>query len=138
MKRLILSAIFCVAASLIGAALVGAAPANAKVTAHDLGRPPPRAAAPAKVRTISGTVGPSFTISMARKRTHAGLYAITIHDKGSIHNFHLTGPGGVDRKTGISFTGTKTWNVRLRVGTYRFQCDPHADMMHGTLVVFGG
>jgi hypothetical protein len=137
MKRFIGIAAACLAAS-----LVGTAPADARVPtehptrqAQALVKP---AVAPSKVRSISGTVGPGFTISMARERTHAGLYKITIHDKASIHNFHLTGPGDVDRTTAVSFIGTKTWNVRLRVGTYRFQCDPHADMMNGTLVVFSG
>jgi plastocyanin len=57
-----------------------------------------------------------------------------ISDKGTIHDFHLMG-AGVNKVTSISGTGTSTWNVTLKKGTYKFQCDPHAPSMHGTLKV---
>lgn len=40
---------------------------------------------------LSGTVGPGFTISMAKKPTKAGKYTLVVSDKSSIHNFHLNG-----------------------------------------------
>jgi plastocyanin len=84
--------------------------------------------------TLSGTVGPGFTISMNKQTVKAGTYAITIHDLASIHDFHLTGPG-VDKKTSVPGTGTTKWTVNLKKGTYQFVCDPHRTIMHGVLKV---
>src|SRR5207244_8114200 len=50
--------------------------------------------------TLTGTVGPGFTITMSKKIVKHGAYVITIHDRSAIHNFHLTGPG-VNKKTSI-------------------------------------
>jgi plastocyanin len=88
---------------------------------------------------LTGTVGPGFTISLKKGTTKVtklkpGAYTITVNDKSSIHNFHLTGPG-VNKKTSVSGTGTKTWTVTLKKGTYRFVCDPHATMMKGSFKV---
>jgi hypothetical protein len=50
-------------------------------------------------------------------RVRHGLKTFVIRDRSSIHNFHLFGPGGVDRKTGIAFVGTRTWSpVKLVAG----------------------
>jgi hypothetical protein len=87
-----------------------------------------------KVRKLSGSVGPSFDISMNRSRTRPGMYDITIRDLSTAHNFHLTGRG-VDKKTPVGRAVTKVWHVRLRVGTYRFQCDMHPNQMFGHLRV---
>jgi plastocyanin len=84
--------------------------------------------------TLTGTVGPGFTITMNKKTVTAGPYAITIHDLASIHDFHLTGTG-VDKKTSVSGTGTTKWTVKLKKGTYHFVCDPHRTIMHGVLNV---
>ena len=95
------------------------------------------AAAPAGAMSsgsLTGTVGPGFTISLSAKTVKAGKYKIVVSDKGSIHNFHLMGPG-VNKTTSISGTGTSTWNVTLKKGTYKYQCDVHASSMHGTLKV---
>jgi plastocyanin len=91
-------------------------------------------------RKLTGTVGPGFTITLKQgtksvKTLRAGSYTIKVADKGDIHNFHLIGPG-VNKKTGVSSTGTQTWTVRLRAGKYTFQCDPHATSgMRGTFKV---
>jgi plastocyanin len=84
--------------------------------------------------TLTGTVGPGFTITMNKTTVKAGSYAITIHDLASIHDFHLTGPG-VDKKTSVTGTGTTKWTVKLKKGTYHFVCDPHHTIMHGILKV---
>ena len=84
--------------------------------------------------TLTGTVGPGFTIHMNKATTKAGTYVITIHDLATIHDFHLTGPG-VDRKTSVSGTGTTKWTVKLKKGTYHYVCDPHHTIMHGILKV---
>ena len=88
----------------------------------------------AAVPVFQGTVGPGFTISMAKKPTKAGKIKLVVADKSSIHNFHLTGPG-VNVKTVVSQTGTKTFTVTLKKGTYRFVCDPHASQMKGSFKV---
>jgi plastocyanin len=96
----------------------------------------------AVTRTLTGTVGPGFVITMNKpggKRTTnlpvtAGTYVITIHDLSSIHNFHLSGPG-INKLTSVPATGTTTWRVTLKKGTYHFVCDPHRPIMHGILKV---
>ena len=62
---------------------------------------------------------------MAKKPTKAGKYTLVVSDKSSIHNFHLTGPG-VNVKTSVAGTGTKTFAITLKKGKYTFLCDPHA------------
>jgi plastocyanin len=96
------------------------------------------ATASAAPKTVNGSVGPGFTISlkMAGKKVtklKAGVpYRFTISDKSSIHDFHLTGPGVNKVITGVGFTGTKSAVVTLRNGTYRYVCDPHASQMRGS------
>jgi plastocyanin len=92
--------------------------------------------APAATRnnTLTATDGPGFTITMSKKTVKAGTYTIVIHDKSSIHNFHLIGPG-VNKLTSTPWVGTKQWTVKLNRGTYRFVCDPHATIMKGVLRV---
>jgi plastocyanin len=92
--------------------------------------------APAAVRgtTLIGTDGPGFTITMNKKTVTAGKVTIVVHDKSTIHNFHLTGLG-VNKRTSVAGVGTTTWKVTLKKGTYKFVCDPHAAIMHGVLKV---
>lgn len=87
-----------------------------------------------KTNTLTGTVGPGFTITMSKKTVKAGTYVITIHDRAAIHDFHLTG-AGVNKKTSVSGTGTTKWTVKLKKGIYHFVCDPHHTIMHGVLNV---
>jgi hypothetical protein len=95
-------------------------------------------AAPLK---LTGTVGPGFTISLkdgngkAVKTLKAGRYTISVRDRASIHDFHLSGPGVDKAITTVSFVGTKSVTVTLKQGTYRYQCDPHATIMHGSFKV---
>jgi plastocyanin len=98
----------------------------------------PLGAAPSATN-LTGTVGPGFTITLKKGTTKVtklkpGAYTITVNDKSSIHNFHLTGPG-VNKKTSVSATGTKKWTVTLKKGTYKFVCDPHATTMKGSFKV---
>lgn len=90
--------------------------------------------ASAATPTFNGTVGPGFTIKMATKPTKPGAIKLVVADKASIHDFHLTGPG-VNVKTSVGGTGTKTFTVTLKKGTYKFFCDPHSSTMHGTFTV---
>ncbi len=96
-------------------------------------------AALATAPTLNGTVGPGFTITLTQngksvKTLKAGSYVFKINDKSSIHNFHLTGPG-VNKSTTVAGTGTKTWTLTLKKGTYKYVCDPHAPIMHGSFKV---
>ncbi len=90
---------------------------------------------------LVGTVGPGFTIALkdgggkAVKSLKAGKYTLTIRDQASIHDFHLSGPGLNKVITGVDFVGSKTITIALRKGTYAFQCDPHASIMHGSFKV---
>ena len=85
-------------------------------------------------KKLSGTVGPGMSISVTRSKVGHGKYKITVHDKSSEHNFHLTGPG-VNKKTTVAEVGTRTWTVTLKKGTYKFVCDPHSDTMNGSFKV---
>src|SRR5262245_53211643 len=77
---------------------------------------------------LTATVGPGFTISLktaagaAVKKLTPGPYTIVVNDRSAIHDFHLRGPG-VNKTTGVPFTGTVTWRVTLAAGSYRFVCD---------------
>jgi hypothetical protein len=92
-------------------------------------------AAPAK--TVNGTVGPGFTIGLTMQgkkvtKLNAGLaYRLVISDRSGIHNFHLSGPGFNRVLTGVEYTGTKSFVLKLKKGSYRFVCDPHSEIMHG-------
>jgi len=81
---------------------------------------------------LAGSVGPGFDISLTDggqpvKSLSAGTYTLNVDDKADIHNFHLSGPG-VDVKTDVGFTGTKSFTVTLQAGTYSFVCDIHPTM----------
>jgi|ERR1700704_5928979 plastocyanin len=91
-------------------------------------------AASAATPTLTGTDGPGFTITFSKKTVKAGKYKIVISDKSNIHNFHLTGPG-VNKATSVGGTGTTTWTVTLKKGTYKYVCDPHATAMKGSFKV---
>jgi plastocyanin len=100
------------------------------------------ATATAATPKLVGTVGPGFTITLKSggklvKTLKAGTYAITVQDKASIHDFHLFG-AGVNKKTTVPFIGTQKWTVKLKAGTYTYQCDPHASAgMKATFKVTG-
>jgi plastocyanin len=87
-----------------------------------------------------GTVGPGFTITLRTtsgkvvRKLKAGRYTIRIRDLSPIHNFHLFGPS-VNKKTSVQDTGGVTWTLRLRHGRYRYRCDPHRTIMHGSFTV---
>jgi hypothetical protein len=90
--------------------------------------------------TLTGVVGPGFTISLrnldgsAVRHLDPGTYDISVTDNAIEHNFHLTGPG-VERATDVEGTGAVAWTVTFSDGTYRFQCDPHAASMRGSFTV---
>ena len=86
--------------------------------------------------TLTGVVGPGFDISLeGTDGLTAGSYTLTVDDKASDHNFHLTGPGGVDVATEVGEEGSETFEVQLEPGEYTFVCDPHASSMNGSFTV---
>jgi plastocyanin len=90
---------------------------------------------------VQGSVGPGFTISLTLGGKKVSTlkkgvpYRFAISHRSSIHDFHLTGPGINRVLTSVEFTGTKSVVLTLRKGTYRFFCDPHASVMHGSFRV---
>jgi plastocyanin len=92
-------------------------------------------------KTVQGTVGPDFTIHLTLKgksvtTLNTGVrYRFLINDRSSIHDFHLTGPGLNRMLTTVDFTGTRSSVLTLRKGVYRYFCDPHASVMHGSFRV---
>jgi hypothetical protein len=101
---------------------------------------PGRAPAAARATVLRGTVGPGFTITLKTaqgklvKKLKAGTYTIRIRDLSPVHNFHLYGPG-VNKLTSVQNNGSVTWTVRLKLGLYRYRCDPHRTIMHGSFTV---
>ena len=96
--------------------------------------------ASAAPKTVKGTVGPGFTISLTSggkkvTRLKPGSYKFEISDKSPSHDFHLIGPGVNKTITGVSYVGKKSISVTLKKGTYRFVCDPHASSMKGSFRV---
>jgi hypothetical protein len=83
---------------------------------------------------LKGTVGPGFTITINDSSVPAGRYKIVVKDEGTIHNWHIMG-AGVDKATGIPFTGKQVFKVRLKTGSYLIQCDAHSASMNTTLSV---
>ena len=89
---------------------------------------------------LTGEVGPGFSIEVKLagkdlKTIKAGTYTIKVQDKSGQHNFHLIGPG-LNKKTSVGATSETSWTVKLKPGTYTYQCDPHAQMgMKGTFRV---
>ena len=97
----------------------------------------PAAAAP---KALNGAVGPGFSISLTssgEKVTSltAGMYRFDVTDRSAIHDFHLSGPGVNTVITGVSFQGRKSLTLKLKRGTYRYVCDPHASFMKGSFRV---
>ncbi len=89
--------------------------------------------------TLTGTVGPGFTITLKQgsakvTKLKAGKYVFKISDKSSIHNFHLKGPG-VNKSTSVGSTGSSSWTLTLKKGKYTYVCDPHASFMNGSFTV---
>ena len=95
----------------------------------------------ATAKTVNGTVGPGFTIGLTMQgkkvtKLKAGTaYRFVISDRSDIHDFHLSGPGLNRVLSSVEDTGTKSFVFRLKKGNYRFVCDPHSGIMHGSFRV---
>lgn len=97
--------------------------------------------ASAAPKTVVGTVGPGFTISLKLdgkkvSKLKAGVaYRFVIKDQSSSHDFHITGPGVSKVLTGVGYTGTKSAVIKLKKGSYTYVCDPHSIEMRGSFKV---
>ena len=96
----------------------------------------------AKNPTLTGTVGPSFTITLKQngktvKSLKAGKYTFKVTDKATVHNFVLEKEKSKFEKelTDVSDTGTKTYTINLTKGTWKYYCEPHESQMNGTFKV---
>jgi PASTA domain len=102
------------------------------------GPPPPPP--PPQIPDFIFTVGPNQQIGVfyadgrRMTRIRPGTYTIQVHDLSTAHDFHLTGPGGVDRRTDVGEIEHPIWTVTFREGTYTFKCDVHPSL-RGTFVV---
>jgi plastocyanin len=91
--------------------------------------------------TLTGTVGPGFTITLKKAGVKVttlkhGTYKFVISDKSSIHNFHLKGPNVYSKVlTTVKFVGTKTYTITLKPGAWTYICDPHRTTMKGAFRV---
>ncbi|HYZ78219.1 MAG TPA: hypothetical protein VE596_12680 [Gaiellaceae bacterium] len=99
----------------------------------------PGGARPAQT-TLHGVVGPGFTISLTDESGNRvihldpGTYTIDVKDQSNLHNFDLQGPG-VSQATDVEGVGAVTWTVTFTDGTYRYVCDAHPSLMHGSFTV---
>jgi plastocyanin len=81
-------------------------------------------------KKLAGSVGPGARIALrtasgARATSlKVGAYVLTVRDKSKTDNFHLRGKG-VNASTGVAFTGSKTWKIRLAKGVYKYFSNAH-------------
>jgi copper binding plastocyanin/azurin family protein len=111
-----------------GSFTVGAVATTTPPTTTTTPKPKPP---PAAVQKLSAKVG-AATIAFAA-RAKAGKAQITVRDLSGKQNFHLSGPG-VNKKTGVGFTGTVKWTLTLKKGTYVFRSDAAARLRGKTKV----
>jgi plastocyanin len=84
----------------------------------------PAGAAP---KVVNGSVGPGFTISL----TSGGKKVTSL--KAGTYRLDVSGVNKVI--TAVSFQGRRSVTVKLKRGTYRYVCDPHASVMKGSFRV---
>ena len=94
---------------------------------------------PPPPKKLVAQVGPKSTISLKTaggsrvKQLTAGRYNVTVKDRSTLDNFHLTAPG-INKKTGVKSRTTVTWKLSFRAGTGTFRSDAHK-RLHGSFRV---
>jgi plastocyanin len=83
--------------------------------------------------SFSASVGPKKTISFRPKSALPGPAVITVNDRSTTDNLHLTGPG-VNKKTGVKTRGKVTWTVNLVPGRYSYKSDK-TKKLRGSFIV---
>lgn len=77
------------------------------------------AALPTPAAKLNGSIAGSKAALGGTLLLKAGPAVVTIHDRSKTDGFLLKGPG-LAKKTGVTFTGTATWKIALRAGTYSY------------------
>jgi F5/8 type C domain len=94
----------------------------------------------APATTLTATVASPKQITLTSAYGNAvsaledGTYTLSVTDSSATANLHLIGPG-VNRRTSRRFTGTTTWPLTLRPGTYRYGSDRPHHQLRGRFVV---
>lgn len=114
------------AAQMHGAFTVGSVTPTTTTTTTT---PPPKAPPPAATK-LAAAVGPGAKLSLRpTSGLAAGKFTLTVSDRSSTDGFRLTGPG-LARSTGVKFTGTTTWTLLLKAGTYTYASVKHPRSRH--------
>jgi hypothetical protein len=79
--------------------------------------------------TLKGGLGRPFL------HGRRGDYRITVTDSSRADDFHLVGPGINIVITSIPFVGTRSGELTLWPGTYRYFSDSHRAAMKGSFTV---
>jgi hypothetical protein len=89
--------------------------------------------ADAYIRALTGSTPPTTLQAVVTRRNstlrtsygdpvtalEAGRYTVRVRDTSPSEDFHLLGPG-VNKRTGLAFTGGRSWAVELQRGRYRY------------------
>lgn len=79
--------------------------------------PPPL---PNPATKLTASVGPGAKVSLRPTGgLSAGKFKVTVADRSKTDGFRLSGRG-LTKATGVKFTGTVTWTLALRAGTYSY------------------
>jgi hypothetical protein len=84
---------------------------------------------------IHGFVSGDRVITVEPRTVPAGEYKVIVNDTVRRHNWHIFGPGGINKETGVKRIEKKTWILTFVAGTYQVVCDPHVEDMNTTLQV---
>lgn len=94
-------------------------------TSNPAPKPPPAAAT-----KLAGAIGPGAKLSLRpTSGLVAGTFKLAVTDTSSSDGFRLSGPG-ITRSTGVRFTGTTTWTLSLKAGTYTYASLEHPKSKH--------
>ncbi len=74
------------------------------------------------MRALRASVSSSGAVRLSAASVRAGRYRIVVTDRSRGANLHLAGRG-VNKRTGLRFTGATVWCVRLARGAYRYGSD---------------
>jgi len=91
--------------------------------------PPPPPPPPPAVRRLAAVVTAGGKVTLSRMSVPAGRYRLSISDRSKRDNFHLRGHG-LDRRTGMAFSGHARWTVTLLRGTYEYGNDRRPRKAH--------
>jgi NitT/TauT family transport system substrate-binding protein len=88
---------------------------------------------------LQGTVGPGLFVTLRLngsvvKTLPAGSYTISVTDKSTKDNFHITGPG-VNKSTSVGKSQTASWTVKLAKGAYTVTSDGHPKLLKRTITI---